>query len=1133
MPRAQADTAQRQPLTLSAPLFRLPDSHQSGREEVLSAKARLMETASEKQPSTIALVGMGGNGKTAVAEEISSDPKIREAFPGGVLWLGFGLDASFTIARAVSEGLAKAGVSTKDLDLSSDQMALQALREGLDGQPVLVVHDDIWRAQQLPELPVQCTRLITTRVNQIAGEDKAPISVGRLPETAAHRLLAHKIRFEDEHSAQRLGQLASSLRGWTLLLRLVNDELRAAQDNGQPLAKTLDDFEAFVDAQDISALDQAHGGHEAQELRRIAVRFCLDYGFDALGENERRVFYNLGIVPQGTEMPVDAACDFARHATGVSGLRAKTLLKQFSGRSIFRDFDWEAETFRMHDEFWAFFRTVVEQEGRWVDLHGAMLSALGEHCTGAWSTLKQDHKYGWKQLLYHLRESGGRAEIDELRTDYCWLRAKLRAIGAQELHSSFSVQPKSSDVEKVGRAIALSLSVISKRKEAFALQIYGRLGHEASGSAIGICEQARKDVDFYPIPSKPHLLPLGAERIRLEGHGQTVTSAIFSPDGTRALTASEDGTARLWDVARGKEIWSFNGHGDWVQSAVFSSDGTKVLTASEDGTARLWDVKMGTEIMSFDGHHNEVSSAVFSPDDASILTASHDHTARLWDAETGKQLRLFDGHRLAVTSAVFSADSTRVLTASDDGTARLWDGETGRQLRLFLGHGEAVKSAVFSPDGTRALTTSEDGTARLWDVARGKQIRSFNGHGDWVQSAVFSPDGTKVLTASLDCTAGLWDLGTGAEIWRFEGHGRPVTSAVFSSDGARVLTASSDRTARVWDIDAGMKSSSFERHGDVVRSAVFSRVGTEVLTSSWDHTARLWDAETGKEILRCEGHSDFLTSAVFSPDGTRVLTASQDSTARLWDAEAGTEVQRFEGHAAWVVSAVLSRDSTRVLTAAWDHTARLWETETGTEVSRFEGHGAAVSSAVFSPDDARIVTASHDHTARLWDVETCTQIWAFEGHGAWLTSSVFSPDGTSVLTASGDGTARLWNVETGKQLRLFEGHRLAVTSAVFSADSTRVLTASDDGTARLWSAETGKQLRLFEGHGASVKVAMLSRDTTKVFTASLDQTVRLWDLETAVTEAVVNLDHRALVLDVSGSRFVVCDEAGCVSFFDT
>jgi WD40 repeat protein len=73
-----------------------------------------------------------------------------------------------------------------------------------------------------------------------------------------------------------------------------------------------------------------------------------------------------------------------------------------------------------------------------------------------------------------------------------------------------------------------------------------------------------------------------------------VKSATFSPDGSRIVTASQDGTARIWDAGTGKEIAALHGHESAVVSAVFSPDGSRVLTASWDGTARIWDVRFAT-----------------------------------------------------------------------------------------------------------------------------------------------------------------------------------------------------------------------------------------------------------------------------------------------------------------------------------------------------------------------------------------------------------------------------------------------------------------------------------------------------------------------------------------------------------
>ncbi|WP_228116604.1 WD40 repeat domain-containing protein [Limnospira indica] len=62
-------------------------------------------------------------------------------------------------------------------------------------------------------------------------------------------------------------------------------------------------------------------------------------------------------------------------------------------------------------------------------------------------------------------------------------------------------------------------------------------------------------------------------------------SATFSPDGSQIVTASQDGTARLWDT-QGNLIAVFQGHQDWVYSASFSPDGKHILTASGAALSR-------------------------------------------------------------------------------------------------------------------------------------------------------------------------------------------------------------------------------------------------------------------------------------------------------------------------------------------------------------------------------------------------------------------------------------------------------------------------------------------------------------------------------------------------------------------
>jgi WD40 repeat protein/serine/threonine protein kinase len=107
----------------------------------------------------------------------------------------------------------------------------------------------------------------------------------------------------------------------------------------------------------------------------------------------------------------------------------------------------------------------------------------------------------------------------------------------------------------------------------------------------------------------------------------------YSPDG-RVLYAAVDGVnVGAWDAATGQPFpVVFKGHTGWVLSIAPNSDGTRLLTASRDGTARIWDTATGHELLALRGHTRIVREAAFTPAGDGILTTSEDGTARIWDA---------------------------------------------------------------------------------------------------------------------------------------------------------------------------------------------------------------------------------------------------------------------------------------------------------------------------------------------------------------------------------------------------------------------------------------------------------------------------------------------------------------------
>nr|MBW4493596.1 hypothetical protein [Oscillatoria princeps RMCB-10] len=478
-----------------------------------------------------------------------------------------------------------------------------------------------------------------------------------------------------------------------------------------------------------------------------------------------------------------------------------------------------------------------------------------------------------------------------------------------------------------------------------ALRQYEFQSIEALLSAMRAGQELKELVKNRPGEDYPTTTPILAvqtildniwERNQLKGHQGAVSSASFSPDGKRIVTASDDNTARVWD-STGKQLYELKGHQSAVYSASFSTDGKRILTASWDNTARVWDSTTGKQLYELKGHQSPVYSASFSPDGKRILTASWDNTARVWDSTTGKQLYELKGHQSPVYSASFSPDGKRIVTASNDRTARVWD-STGKQLYELKGHQSAVSSASFSPDGKRIVTASNDRTARVWD-STGKLLSELKGHQSAVSSASFSPDGKRIVTASWDGTARVWDS-TGKQLYELKGHQSPVNSASFSPDGKRIVTASFDNTARVWD-STGKQLYELKGHQSPVNSASFSPDGKRIVTASWDNTARVWDS-TGKQLYELKGHQSPVYSASFSPDGKRIVTASSDRTARVWDST-GKQLYELKGHQDAVNSASFSPDGKRIVTASWDGTARVWDS-TGKQLYELKGHQSPVNS---------------------------------------------------------------------------------------------------------------------------------------------------------------------------------------------
>lgn len=151
----------------------------------------------------------------------------------------------------------------------------------------------------------------------------------------------------------------------------------------------------------------------------------------------------------------------------------------------------------------------------------------------------------------------------------------------------------------------------------------------------------------------------------------TITSVLFSPDGSKVLCGSKvtmnGATAGMWDAATGSSLQFFSGNTGDLFLAQFFPDGSHVLTASTDQTLKLWNIASSYSMKAYNiGHISEVNSVIFSPEGSKILTGSSDYKARIWDIASGNLDKTFSGWfvlRLVGNGmvAAYSPDGSKIL----------------------------------------------------------------------------------------------------------------------------------------------------------------------------------------------------------------------------------------------------------------------------------------------------------------------------------------------------------------------------------------------------------------------------------------------------------------------------------------
>ena len=427
-------------------------------------------------------------------------------------------------------------------------------------------------------------------------------------------------------------------------------------------------------------------------------------------------------------------------------------------------------------------------------------------------------------------------------------------------------------------------------------------------------------------------------------HDRAVTGAMFSPgrkDDYPVITF-EGKSVQVWDDEDRKRRSRL--HDNWVQQVDPSLDGRQFVTASDDGTARLWSVETGVPLAVLRGHRDAVSAALFlGPDARRLVTLGLEGQGLVWQLDPptlvqtserwilgamlspdGARLAVADENKVVIVAASASADaapasaagaaervlipeSLSTLSWSSDGRylaglaqgpdkdswfrLKIYDSVSGRQLPFRPKYG--VLKGVFARDRNELLTW-DTAQLKLWDGATLAQpspepVLRIDAPGRLVQALAISPDGGW-FAMSDGKQIKLWARAHPSDPPRLLlGHEGTVTDLRFSPDGRHLLSASTDRTARVWAVAGGdAKPDVLTGNTSSQVSVAFDPQGRRILTGGTDGRVAVWqfdpdarDADARiRRLVTLGWHNEVVNTVGFGSDGQSILSASDDGTVR-------------------------------------------------------------------------------------------------------------------------------------------------------------------------------------------------------------------------------------------------------------
>ena len=659
------------------------------------------------------------------------------------------------------------------------------------------------------------------------------------------------------------------------------------------------------------------------------------------------------------------------------------------------------------------------------------------------------------------------------------------------------------------------LAASDKDRGAMGLEISGNSRHAVVGYYGG-------SIHVWDLKSND---PAHSDRvISLDATGKKMLGdcVALDADGTKLVTASEDGRVCLWDLT-GKEITKLRNYShQGVRSIALSPDG-RWLASSGAGSSRLWDLSK-PDAVSLVLNGVECDGVTFSEDNRFLAVGGT--PCFLYDLTRENVLESCLALNVDGRIPEFSRDNDWLLTRGVNRAIQIWN-------------------LSWLNDQDLPSWTEVDGTTyHVWSpTSSAENAMSVYGHDDLITSMEFSTTGEFFVSASWDGSARLWKLHqtNPAGTLVFESYGNVQCSAV-SPDGKWLAVGRKGRDSKLWklaDNEGLCRSLPLENTADGIGKVVFSPncrwlVGTSAVSNFQDEfgftrnesVAHIWDlssADPGQQVLELQ-HGGAVTSIAFNKSSDRLVTGCTDGIVRVWSMSEpinqqpiwqgyhpvqttdGEETElALEGDASKQMIVAITDDGSTVVSASGKGDVLIWELDQSpVRPKRLNGLEYCPLDAAISGDGRWVAAGGgYDRYSYVWDLHSTTSengiripghIWP---NGSFVTNVEFSPDGRWLATASWDKRTNLFDLQRRHPLaEPVETIETAgsIQSLTFSLDGRRLIAGSMAMPIVIDLERYPDEIGTYALPVESVSTVALTPDGKRAITGARNE-VQIWDLD--------------------------------------